>query len=513
MFKRLKSTPNVSTIKVTLSSFSEGVATNKDEYCLPFKTAKMSYNFDFSSGALTAGMGISLLRIRNALYPNSQDETEEEAYPAYVPVGFSPVRCWHYKHYDANNNYSRADKLIFIDKNNKLLQYSLPSSNYSVPDEVGEIVLSGKPVDAINYRLNNRDVMILTYANSPMQIYDASNANHQKLRTISNAPNIISMCLHYERLFAVVSDNRNAVYFSDDLDPTQWDVNLQGAGFIEMIDERGELTKVISFGGYVYIFREYGIARLTAYAEQESFVVSQLFTSCGRIYEDTITICGNRVIFLAEDGLYSFDGTTTTKLIMNIENMFYGKDNSKSVGAYFQGKYYLACNLNFFDDKKLVCELAPNYVNNAVIQIDLKTGMLHIMRGADISFFASVTETTKSQLVCCYNSFYNNLIGEIIERKGSQMGPNLHKYWLTPTTDFGYPRNLKIIKEVYVSTKNDFTLNIISDIEKRTLNIKGNENQQKLKVYVKGNTFKFEIETDEQFPKISSPDFIMDVIK
>lgn len=55
------------------------------------------------------------------------------------------------------------------------------------------------------------------------------------------------MTMHYERLFATTSTDKYTLYFSDDLDPTNWNENITEGGFIQMLDERGELLKVISF--------------------------------------------------------------------------------------------------------------------------------------------------------------------------------------------------------------------------------------------------------------------------
>ena len=509
MLKKSKKVPSVIKIKQSLSSFKNGIVSNTDERCLPFKTGKMGYNFNFSSGALNQSLGITSLQLKNANYPS--DGSGRKKVTISLPAGFHPYRSWHYRHFDANNGYAKADKILVIGDNKRLIEYSIPTTNYGLPNSIGTITLSSMPIDALNYRLNNRDVMILTYENSPMQVYDACESGADKLRTVSTAPNILSMCEHYERLFAVVASNRNAVYFSTELDPTAWDISLTGAGFIEMIDERGRLTKVVSFGGYVYIFREYGIARLTAYADQTDFVVNQLFTSCGRIYENTISVCGNKILFLAEDGLYSFDGVTTRKLVTNIESMFDGQDNAKAVGEYFQGKYYLACSLNFFDSLTIGCE-GGTPINNAILQLDLKTGDLNIIRGFDISFLTTIAESSGSQLVCCHNTYHNSYLGEVIEGDGTFYGPKMPKYWLTPTTDFSYPRRLKIVREIHIYSKYDISIVINSDLEKRTVNVAGMDKKQKIKVEVRGNEFNFEIKSNTEKAKISSPDIVVDVI-
>ena len=110
------------------------------------------------------------------------------------------------------------------------------------------------------------------------------------------------MCVHGERLFLTDSSNHNSLWFSDDFDPTNWNVSLSEAGFIDMIGEKGRLLKVISFGGYIYVFRSYGITRVTAYGNQKSFSVADLFVSSGKIRGESITVCGDCVLFFASDG-------------------------------------------------------------------------------------------------------------------------------------------------------------------------------------------------------------------
>ena len=87
------------------------------------------------------------------------------------------------------------------------------------------------------------------------------------------------MCLHYERLFAVVGGERNRLAFSANLEPTDWTEDLSSGGFIEMQDERGGLNRVISYNDYIYVFRDFGVARVSAYGDQTDFSVSQLFIS------------------------------------------------------------------------------------------------------------------------------------------------------------------------------------------------------------------------------------------
>lgn len=199
-----------------------------------------------------------------------------------------------------------------------------------------------------------------------MYVWDGVNAPYR----VENAPDITSMALHYERLFVTVDGEKNAVWFSDDLDPTNWDASLAGGGFIQLIDERGSLNRVISYGGYVYVFRDYGISRITAFGAQTEFSVSNLFVSSGRIYPGSVALCGDTVLFLAEDGLYAFDGVSTVKMLKNLDGLF--KNGERSCSYYADGKYYLAFAREETDGK-IGCETGA-YVNNALLVLDLSSG-------------------------------------------------------------------------------------------------------------------------------------------
>ena len=93
--------------------------------------------------------------------------------------------------------------------------------------------------------------MIVTSPTDEMLVYNGVDEAYR----VAQAPKISSMTVHYERLFATSTGESNQIWFSKELDPINWDINLESAGFIEMNDERGALLKVMSFLDYVYVFR------------------------------------------------------------------------------------------------------------------------------------------------------------------------------------------------------------------------------------------------------------------
>ena len=132
------------------------------------------------------------------------------------------------------------------------------------------------------------------------------------------------------------------------------------------------LNRVVSFNDYVYVFRDFGVARVSAYGDQTNFSVSQLFISSAKIYGNSVCVCGDRIMFLSRDGIMSFDGYTTQKLNLGIESLLINVTNENCSSLYYNGKYYLALKLNFDDGEQIGCEsYNEGYINNAIIEVDL----------------------------------------------------------------------------------------------------------------------------------------------
>jgi hypothetical protein len=277
------------------------------------------------------------------------------------------------------------------------------------------------------------------------------------------------MTVHYERLFATSTGESNQIWFSKELDPINWDINLESAGFIEMNDERGALLKVMSFLDYVYVFREFGITRISAYADQTQFFVSHLFTSSGRICPDTVTLCGDHVIFLTSSGLYAFDGLQTYKILEQIFDGIKDIDNARSV--YYNGKYYLACNYDFSDGQKIHCE-NTDYVCNAVIEYDTIRKTYIIYRGIDIASFLVLKIGSKELLTfSCFKEHSGSL--SILYQGSQYYGAEFIKAWQSPYTDLGRGDYIKTLKAIYLVSHTPCKLIINADGKEYIIDVEG----------------------------------------
>lgn len=481
---------NISYKKQKFASFANGINSDYDENLLSVKHSKCTYNFDFRDGALRDGIGISVPKFR--WVADLQNITKELNFPS------SPVRgIWVFTNWveklNLYNNY-----IVIYCYDNKVYYHELYGGT-SEFYEINGLTLSSIPI-VTTYKLNGVDTLIFVTEEDGMFTWSSS----EGVRQIADAPKIRSMCIHYERLFVTVYGDRRAVWFSDDLDPTNFNISSSEGGFIEMVDDFGRLNKVVSFDGYLYVFRDYNIARLTAYAEQEQFYVSQLYVSNGKIYDSTISVCGNKIIYLASDGLYMFNGSSSSKIELSINSMFEGTNNQYASSGYSDGYYYLACTLNFKDDEIVGCESRSFNYNNALIKLNVQTGEFSLLRGFNIRNIYVLNDHLGSMVLITFQDEAVNKFG-MLDNSGAYFGTPIHKVWKSADTDFGYPEKDKILKEIYLETKSDCSVVIETEKKKKTIKFKGKNGYQKAKPYVRGNKFSLTFVSDTTDTKISNP--------
>lgn len=495
MYKlRLNPTKKISYKSIDMGNFRNGINTTIDDYSTPITYSKNAYNFEYKNGALSTGLGIVNPKVsmtKNGL--NYKD--------LVVPEGIDVLAVWTFDRYVENVNQTETHIIIYCsDKCLYMVDVTTGIASFRriIPEKTFETVPT-----AIKYKVDGYDCMIFTTPTDGLYIYTPT--EYQKDTT--NCPPITSMCMHYERLFATVDGEKISLWFSDDLDPTNWNVSSTEAGFINMIDARGQLNKVISFKDYLYVFREYGISKITAYGRQEEFNVAQLFLSSTKIYEKTVCECGDSILMLLDDGIYAFDGINAERLNLNIENII--KADTNAVATYFNGKYYLSCRIDFPDDDIVGCE-SENYINNAVIIVDIANGSFSIMRGVDIVYLHGAKDHCFSELFCCYRSQGSTKLG-LIKNTGCVLEDPCQKVWHSPVTDFDSPGQYKIIKEIYFNCNQDTIVEVCSEKEKRTFNVSPIHSMVRLYVNMVGKEFSISFKVNTADAYISNPKIILGV--
>lgn len=471
-------------MKIVFSKFASGMTSEIDDDILPCKYAKICYNYHTENGALKNGLGFKKLSL-----PTSTSYDKEREIIIDKNTGIKAL--WHYKYYDTEND-TPQDSLLFYTEGGRINWISLVDIDpYAYP--IASMIYSNGIPNGINYRLNGLDTMIFSSKTDGMWKY----THNYYAQKIENGPSITSMCLHYERLFAILDNNeKHRLTFSANLDPTNWDETLTDGGFIDMQDERGALNKVVSFNDYVYVFRDFGVARVSAYGDQTNFSVSQLFVSSAKIYGNSVCVCGDKILLLTRDGIHTFDGYATVKLNLNIENLFKNTNNDNCCSLYYNNKYYLACNLNFNDCKKVGCEnYSGGYINNAIIEYDIKSGSISITRGVDICSMIMIDNGGFSKVAVCFNGEYKDILGEMTN-DGNMFGVPLQKCWQSPKSAMGYLGKIKHIKEIFIKTKSPCEIVITSEKHTKTYKALGQEKTQRIKTNVYGEQIQIEFNSN-----------------
>lgn len=434
-----------------------------DESVVPFSTAAECYNFDTSAGSLRDGYGLELNKT--------------------VPV--ASMGYWVYRYYseEAGRN---VDQYVFQLSTGALRYYD------SYTGKTRLITSTAYPrIDAVNYRLNGKDVLLMSCDGHRLLTWDgATLVEHE-------GPVISSMALHYERLFVTSREEPTKVFFSDDLDPTNWTASATEGGFIELLDERGELNKVVSFANYLYIFRDRGISRVTAYADQTEFSVANLFVSAGRIYPESIAKCGTVIVFLASDGLYVFDGYECSRVLRNLDGLF----TDKAVAcAFHDGRYYLSCVMDFADGRTVGCE-SDEHTANALLVFDPISGEHSITRGVDISFLGSCSFDGADFLMA-----HDRLSSGIVVRNGMRFTRPLPKHWRGPVTDFGAPDKTKAVREIYIDSATECTIAV--DTQKKIKRKTVAAGSRRVRFNVAAKRMSLAIDTDANGCNIAPPTLV-----
>ena len=478
-------------IELNISDFKNGINTEIAETIMPYKYATNSYNFNFENGALIEGLGFLEL-----LIPESPNDPSIENMPI-LPEGKEIDCIWHFKHYNVYQQ-KRLDKLMLYTKD-KLVYYATMFSPYPYFLPLSTIQFDTRPT-ALNYKLNGRDYVILTSDTDHFVIWNGENVPQE----ITSAPQINSICVHQDKLFATVGGEKNIIRYSSNVDPTTWTNDLTDPNntYIELNDARGGVNKVISFLGYVFAFRDFGITKIKTYEGSNEISVSHLFVSGNRIYKNTICVCGDRVLMLTKDGIYEFDGITTKKIDLKIDALFNNIYNDEAIASYHEGKYYIACKLNYPDQNVVGCENVT-HSNNTLIELDVKSQAFHIIRGIDVVSMTSIQVESMSKMVFCFNSVYGNKLGQL-SKNGKFFNDNTIKHWYSPMSDLGYPNTPKMIKELSILTHYDANITIFTEKQTVTFNLIGKTTATKIKPNIKGELIGIKIESLNDKANISN---------
>ncbi|HOO22976.1 MAG TPA: hypothetical protein PKY53_04770 [Clostridia bacterium] len=472
-----------------ITAFS-GIDADAKEDSLALNYGVYGYNIAVRNGVLTDGMGIESPSYDGSHFPETRQN-------------LAAVRSMFvYKHFDYANGV-KNDRLIGFYDDGQVYQGSFLMTRL-VPIE--RMTFTSRHVTFLNYYADERDYLCAIGDNGEMKLYDGFDVTD-----VSDCPALSDACVHYGRIYGVV-DRATRIYFSAPLDPANWNHGLTEGGYIALTDEGGQVKRIVSFKDSLYIFREYAVYRLVAYADQTEFTLSKVFTGDNKIYSGSVTVCGDRIVFLADDGFYSFDGYTCKKVLRNIFPLIENGENAAA--CCFNHRYYIALKMR--TDEKVVGDEreTDQYImtNNAVISYDLDLGEVSIFRGADVGGFIPYSAENVNKLYVHFNMYYR--IGQVgvITETGRLFGQSLHKKWVSPRTNFEIINLDKVLKKIYIRSAAPvkLTARMENDVE---YNLSASYSAQMVPVNRRADKIGLVIETDADNFAVSGMILEFDLIR
>lgn len=226
------------------------------------------------------------------------------------------------------------------------------------------------------------NTFVFTFISSPFFMLSVMHRNNVKQRfcisdvdvkridsgeSYNVGPNLGGVCgaVLGERIFTAKG---HRVRFSEALNFDGWKEARGGAGYVDLPSPGGDITAAVAYKEKLYFFRERGITQLRVLGDDLNFKAVTLPCGSGDICGDTVKICGGKIFFLTENGLYSFDGGVCKREESELVQRL---DLTGAVrGGSCHGRYYA---------------FAPMKAGgNAIYCFDPETGLAHFaLRGAE----------------------------------------------------------------------------------------------------------------------------------
>lgn len=268
---------------------------------------------------------------------------------------------------------------------------------------------------------------------------DADGKEHKTEGSIlTYAPQGDFIELHYDRLWiAGDKDNPDRLHFStanvngadieDFTSPIEEGEANQHGGFLEVRSyDGGKIIGMKVVFNSIVIFKNKTAYKLFGNSP-DNYELVQLFSSEGAIADRSIIVANNGAYFLNRDGIYYYDGTNTrlisAKIKKTIESMNLNYA-SKSLGIYFNNKYYLSI------------PTGDSTENNLMIIYDIQNNSFMTYNIDDMNYIVDYEDKL----------IYAN---EMSTKELFNGDSNLPMMWQTPNIDFGKKNTRKMSNYIY----------------------------------------------------------------
>lgn len=426
---------------IIIDDFSNKTNDNEDIKC------NSIYNFVNKNKSLQGELGIRTLTL-----PLENDVDSDEVELNYQSLNLNYFnKVMYFKQFFPTSG-DTTHRLLVHGEDKKLYIYQM-FYNLNMLNWTYQLTFNNTPI-VLAYKKNGLDSILIS-SSDKLVVWSTNQTPYQ----LSNIPTITSMCVYNDILYCTIEDDANKIWYTSSHNPESIGTETDVTKSILLNDETGACRKIVTFKENLYVFRDYGISRLNPY--NETPIYNQIYSSDSKIYSNTVTVCGDCIMFMTKDGVYKFNGTSVSK-INTVLNNYLADINEYAVATNLQDKYYLALRVNFNDGKQILCESETDYKNNALIVLDLQDNSVKIMRGVDIKDMLALKAEFVEKIIVTFNSKDKDKIGEITN-DGKYFNQELPKFY--SSNYIIQDVNNVTIRKIVVEADSGVDIQIVTDEE------------------------------------------------
>lgn len=497
MFYENFANSNLKFKNVSIASFKNGICSDLEDGDFAFGTCKQSFNFDFSKGVLTDGIGVSN-KIPIIWRLSSQNYIKELSMPEQL---LSIRACFSFR---CVSKASRIYKSYLLFYGNDFKFYYIRLDNNSTSYTQVEGVSFDIIPDIYLVKVNGVDKIYFYNSTLGGYIWDIESNTSTHL---DNPPNIKGTCVYEDRLYANFTNNENLIRYSEQLNLLSFNSVSEETGSLVLNDEFGACQKILVFENNLYLFKDYAIFRIIHNASTQEVRAENLFYSKNIIYPNTICVCDNKIIFLTSNGLFEFNGVNCKKINLSINDMFDVDFNKFSVAVFNKGYYYLACRLKYRNNYIFDCEDYSTYKNNSLIKLKVIDNTILLCSGWDFCNLETINDANNDLVLALFRRKDNVEYCGVLNMSGIIEQEITNKVWQSVLSDFGEYGKKKFIKDMRIMTKQKIIVEFNIDNKIVRKNIPGSDKVQIIKINEKAEKFGFSLISNEKDNYITRPTF------
>lgn len=149
-------------------------------------------------------------------------------------------------------------------------------------------------------------------------------------------------CFFQGRLF--VAKLPDTIMYSAPYEPTDFTQSVEEAGDVKLPLDGGSIVAIKGMQDKLFIFYEYGILEMGIAGSARAFSVKKISYNGGKILSDSVGVCatlgGEKAFFLAQDGLYVFNGKGAKRVCKNLDIRAVADSETRAC-TVAEGKYCL----------------------------------------------------------------------------------------------------------------------------------------------------------------------------